>query len=137
VTCLIAFSIGAYARTAAAAGLTVILPCGCTMIDTVGAHLLSEPGWDGMSTRGPSQAEASVRDLGPTLIGSIVRITSRFVPLRALSESPAGRHGGLRLRADKTVRCHGDLQETTRRCVGRVQGRSAVRRIQNTSMGSS
>jgi len=26
----------------------VILPCGCTMIDTVGAHLLSEPGWDGM-----------------------------------------------------------------------------------------
>ena len=48
MTCLIAFSIGAFAQPAAAAGLTVILPCGCTMIDTVGAHLLSEPGWDGM-----------------------------------------------------------------------------------------
>jgi hypothetical protein len=48
VTGLIAFSIGAFARPAAAAGLTVILPCGCTMIHTVVAQLLGEPGWDGM-----------------------------------------------------------------------------------------
>jgi hypothetical protein len=32
MTGLIAFSIGAFAQPAAAAGLTVILPCGCTLI---------------------------------------------------------------------------------------------------------
>ena len=48
MTGLIAFSIGAFAQPAAAAGLTVILPCGCTMIDTMVAHLLGKPGWDGM-----------------------------------------------------------------------------------------
>jgi hypothetical protein len=48
VTGLIAFSIGAFAQPAAAAGLTVILPCDSTMIDTMVAHLLGKPGWDGM-----------------------------------------------------------------------------------------
>jgi hypothetical protein len=48
VTGLIAFSIGAFAQPAAAAGLTVILPCASTMIDTMAAHVLGKPGWDGM-----------------------------------------------------------------------------------------
>jgi hypothetical protein len=48
VTGLIAFSIGAFAQPAAAADLTVILPCAFRMIDTMAAHVLGKPGWDGM-----------------------------------------------------------------------------------------
>jgi hypothetical protein len=84
VTGLIAFNIGAFAPPAAAAGLTAILPCGCTMIDTMLAHVLGEPGRDGIFHAAAVSGGGAVRDLGRPWSVPSVPITRRFVPLGAL-----------------------------------------------------
>ena len=80
------------------------------------------------STRRPSQAEASVRDSGRPWSVPSVPTTSRFVAPGALGvprQTTRGTSFACRRRSAATV----IDRETAPRCVGRIQRRSAVRRI--------